>query len=159
MSPTNDNDARLAELARAAKAQAQQVVDKLPLLGPVAWLMMQPGPGRLAFVGDLEWRIMPPLLLDQAKLYLRDGMPLAFVTWAHLSDTVAERYRRPPHHLAPSDWRSGDQPWIVDLFAPFGGAGDVLRDLQSGVLAGKVVHQLGPASDSLAAVIDWPPLG
>lgn len=67
-------------------------------------------------------------------------------------------YRQAPHHLAPSDWRSGDQAWIVDLFTPFGGAGDVLRDLQSGVLAGKVIHQLGPVSDSLATVIDWPPL-
>lgn len=151
----NSADVKLAELARAAKAQAQRVVDKLPLLGPVAWLMMQQGPGRHAFVADLEWRVMPPLVLDQAKLYLRDGMPLAFVTWALLSEAVAERYRQMPHHLAPADWRSGDQPWIVDLFAPFGGAQDVLQDLRDNVFAGKTIRQLGAMTDGQAEVVEW----
>ncbi len=151
----NGADAKLAEMARMAKAQAQRVIDKLPLLGPVTWLMMQQGPGRHAFVADLEWRIMPPLVLDQAKLYLRDGMPLAFVTWALLSEPVVARYRQAPHHLAPADWRSGEQPWIVDLFAPFGGAQDVLKDLH-GTFPGKTIRQLGAMSNEQAEVIEWP---
>ena len=147
-------DARLAELARMAKAQAQRVIEKLPLLGPVTWLMMQQGPGRLAFVADLEWRVMPPLVLDQAKLYMRDGMPLAFVTWALLSDAVAERYRHAPHHLAPADWRSGEQLWIVDLFAPFGGAADVFKDLRSTVFPGKALRQLGAMNGETAEIVE-----
>ena len=150
----NDADAKLAELARTAKAQAQRVLDKLPLLGPVTWLMMQPGPGRHAFIADLEWRVMPPLVIDQAKLYMRDGMPLAFVTWAQLSEPVAARYRQAPHHLAPAEWRSGEQPWIIDLFAPFGGAQDVLKDLHS-TFPGKTIRQLGAANESPAEVIEW----
>ena len=39
---------------------------------------------------------MPPLILAQAKLYTKGEMPTAFVTWAYLSDTVAERFARPP---------------------------------------------------------------
>lgn len=151
--PKNGADAKLVELARVAKAQAQRVLEKLPLLGPATWLMMQ-GPGRLAFVADLEWRVMPPLVLDQAKLYMRDSMPLAFVTWALLSEPVAERYRQAPHHLAPADWRSGEQPWIIDLFAPFGGAQDVLKDLYN-VFPGKTIRQLGAVSNSRAEVVEW----
>ncbi len=85
---------------------------------------------------------MPPLVLDQAKLYLRDNAPIAYVSWAKLSDTVAKRYRAAPHQLAATDWQSGDQVWIVDLLAPFGGAAEVLQDLRDTVLKGQTIHRL-----------------
>lgn len=137
-----------AQFSAQLKAQAQHVVSKLPLLGAVAWLMLQHSTTRHTLVSELEWRVMPPLVLDQAKLYMRDNAPVAYVSWAKLSDKVAQRYSAAPHQLAIGDWQSGDQTWIVDLYAPFGGATEVLQDLRDTVLKGRTIHQLTLNSDA-----------
>lgn len=131
-----------AEFSAQLKVQAQRVMSKLPLLGAVTWLMLQHNSTRHTLVSDQEWRVLPPLVLEQAKLYMRDNAPIAYVSWAKLSDKVAQRYMAAPHQLASGDWQSGDQVWIVDLFAPFGGAAEVLQDLRDTVLKGQVIHQL-----------------
>lgn len=131
-----------AEFSAQLKMQAQRVMSKLPLLGAVTWLMLQHNTTRHTLISEQEWRVLPPLVLDQAKLYLRDNAPIAYVSWAKLSDKVAQRYSAAPHQLAAGDWQSGDQVWIVDLFAPFGGASEVLQDLRDTVLRGKVIHQI-----------------
>lgn len=152
---SNEETGKLAQLARE---KASSVLKKLPLLGPVAWLMMQHGASRYAFVADLEWRVMPALALDQAKLYLQGDAPLAFASWALLSDDAAARYREAPHHLAPSDWKSGDKMWIIDIFAPFGGAENVLSDLRN-LFPANALYQLAPSPEGGVSVLEWPPLG
>jgi cytolysin-activating lysine-acyltransferase len=149
----------LQGMAQAARKGARGVLAKLPLLGPVAWLMMQQPGTRHTLLSELEWRVMPALMLQQAKLYMRDEAPLAYVSWARLSPEAALRYRGAPHQLAAADWKSGDQVWLVDLFTPFGGAMDVLADLRTQVFPGEVIHQLAPASTALADVITWPAQG
>lgn len=145
----------LANLTQMVKTQVHAVAAKIPLLGPVAWLMMQQPATKHTFLSELEWRVVPALVLDQAKLYMRDGMPLAFVSWAKLSDETAMRYRAPPHRLAPPDWKSGEHVWLVDVFTPFGGAAELLKDLRENVFPGQIVHQLGPVSDGLTKVVSW----
>lgn len=146
------------EIAQLAQQQAKSVFKKLPLLGPIAWLMMQKGASRHAFVADLEWRVMPPLVLDQAKLYMKDDAPLAYASWAKLSDAVVERYRQAPFHLAPGDWNSGDKVWIIDLFAPFGDADKVLKDLRENLFPTSTLYQLAPAPEGAVSVLEWPPV-
>jgi cytolysin-activating lysine-acyltransferase len=150
-------NAEMERLADLAREQANKVLTKLPMLGPVAWLMMQQGATRHAFLSELEWRVLPPLVLEQAKLYMKDTMPIAFVSWAKLSADAAERFRQPPHRLGPADWMSGDQVWIVDLVAPFGNAAEVLKDLRENVFPSATLRQLAPVPDGPARVIDWPP--
>lgn len=145
----------LAQVAQAARDNARHALALLPVLGHVTWLMLQQGATRNTLVADLEWRVLPPLLLKQAKLHMRDDAPLAFVSWALLSDEAALRYRGAPHRLAAADWKSGDQVWLVDLFTPFGGAQEVLKDLRQ-QFAGRPIHQLAPADGALAQVITWP---
>ena len=130
------------ELQALLKQQADKVMSKIPLLGAVSWLMMQQGSTRHTLLSELEWRVMPPLMLDQAKLYMKDKMPIAYVSWAYLSEEVAARYQQGPHHLAPSDWKSGNQPWLIDLFAPYGGAADVLQSLKDEQFVGRELHRL-----------------
>ncbi|MCY1292042.1 RTX toxin acyltransferase family protein [compost metagenome] len=96
---------------------------------------------------------MPPLLLDQAKLYMRGEMPTAFATWARLSEAVIERFSRAPFQLSPGDWKSGDKVFLIDLFAPYGGSDDVLKDLKKTVLEGKVIHQLAPTGAHAADIL------
>ena len=145
----------MASLAALAKKQAQKVISKIPLLGPITWLMMQQAGSRHTLISELEWRVLPALMLDQAKLYLKDEAPVAFVSWARLNDAAAQRYKTAPHQLTMNDWASGDQVWLVDVLTPFGGAQDVLKDLREKVFAGQVVHQLIPIPEA-AKVIAWP---
>ena len=144
------------KLAEFAKEQAQRVMKKIPLLGPVTWLMMQQGATRHTLLSELEWRVLPPLVLDQAKLYLRETAPVAYVSWAKLSPAVVERYKMSPHHLSASDWNSGDQVWIIDLFAPFGGAQEVMKELREKMFAGQPLHQLIPDTLGQAKTFTWP---
>lgn len=155
--PLDDATRReMEKVAQLAKEQAQKVLKKIPALGPVVWLMMASATTRHTLLSDLEWRVMPALVLDQAKLYLRDTTPVGFVSWAKLSDAVAQRYRQAPHHLAAADWQSGDQIWLVDVFVPFGGAEGVLKDLRENVFKGRPIHQLLPAEGKPAQVLTWP---
>lgn len=148
----------LAEMAQNAREGARSVLAKLPLVGPVVWLMMQQAATRHTLVSELEWRVLPPLMRQQAKLYMRDEAPLAYASWALLSPEAALRYRSAPHQLALNDWSSGDQVWLFDIFTPFGGAQEVLADLRKQVFPGKVIHQLAPAKADMAEVITWPAL-
>jgi cytolysin-activating lysine-acyltransferase len=149
----------LAEIAQLAKNQAHKVLAKIPLLGPVTWLMMQQSASRHTLLSELEWRVMPALILDQAKLYVKDEAPVAFASWARLSEVVAQRYMGTPHQLALTDWNSGDQIWLIDVFTPFGGAQDVLKDLREKVFEGKAVRQLVPTAPTQAKVLMWPAIG
>ncbi len=154
------NQEELARLTQLAKEHVKQVHRKIPALGAVTWLMLQQGLTRHTLLSELEWRVMPGLVLDQAKLYLKDEAPIAFVSWAKLSEEAAQRYRQAPHHLMPSDWKSGEQVWLVDVFTPYGGAQDLLKDLREKVLPGQVIHQLVPAgAGQEARVLSWPVLG
>ncbi len=99
---------------------------------------------------------MPPLVLDQAKIYMRDGAPVAYVSWARFADNVAQRYITAPHHLMAADWKSGEQYWLIDLVTPFGGAQDVLKDLRESVLHGSELRQLLPDGAGGTRVHVWP---
>ena len=150
----------IARIAALAREHSLKVLRKLPVLGPALWLMMSNQATRHTLLSECEWRLMPPLALDQIKLYLQDEKPVAFATWARISPAVAERYRMPPHHLSPADWHSGDQIWLVDVITPFGGAEEVLKDLRENVFAGQAVHQLLPpmGGGTAGKVHTWKPL-
>lgn len=150
------NEVEMQQLADVAKAQAQAVMAKIPVLGAVAWLMMQQAGARHTLLSEMEWRVMPPLIMEQAKLYMRDGAPIAYVSWAKLSEGAAKRYLEAPHHLMAADWKSGDQVWIIDLMAPFGGAPEVMKELRETVFAGQAVHQMMPDAQGQAKTLTWP---
>ena len=132
------------EAIKAAIDQAKSVLKKLPLLGPIAWLYMNSPQHRNQFIADLEWRVMPALVLDQAKLYMRDEAPVGYASWAFLSAEAEARYRA-TGRLAPGDWKSGSEAWLIDLVAPFGGGGDLIKDVKEKVLVGREVRVRGEA--------------
>ena len=150
------NEQQSRDLATYAKEQAQRVMSKIPLLGAVSWLMMQQSATRHTLLSELEWRVMPALILDQAKLFMRENAPIAYVSWARLSDDVAKRYQQAPHHLCASDWKSGEQIWIVDLCTPFGGLQEVMKDLRESVFAGQEIHQFTLGGDGRVKAMTWP---
>lgn len=163
--PTPQNQPQLAHgsldaseiqvLTALAKKQATAALEKIPLLGAVAWLMLQQSSTRNSLLADLEWRVMPALVLGQAKLYMREQAPLAYVSWAKLSEDVAQRYRQAPHHLAAGDWKCGEQIWLVDILAPFGGAQELLADVRQNVFPGQALYQLAPSESGDANIQCW----
>ena len=157
--PSGLSAEQLDQFAKLAKEQATKVISKVPALGAVSWLMMQQPNTKHMLLSELDWRVMPALTLDQAKLYLRDSFPIAYVSWAKMSPQAAERYKHAPHHVSPSDWKSGDQIWLVDFVTPFGGAKEVLADLREKVFAGQVLNQLVPTEALQAKAVSWPAVG
>ncbi len=151
-------EAETQKFLELAGEQAKRVISKVPLLGAVAWLMMQQSGMRHTLLSELDWRVMPPLMLDQAKLYMKESTPIAYVSWAKLSDAVAQRYCTAPHHLTAADWQSGEQVWIIDFVVPFGGAAEIMNELRKTEFAGKIVHQLVPESAGTTKPMTWPAL-
>ena len=141
-----------------AQGQAHLMFQKLPMLGPVTWLMMQQTHSRHTLLSELEWRVIPALVQDQARLFMREDTPLAYVSWACMDAKTANRYRLPPHQLSFQDWRSGDDIWVIDTIAPFGGLPKIMEELRSVVFMGKAIHQLAPSSTDASRVLTWPAL-
>jgi cytolysin-activating lysine-acyltransferase len=113
---------QLAQLEAAKKELA-----KLPLLGPVTWLFARDAQRRFTFFADLDWRLLPPLVLDQCRLFSKEDLPWAFVTWARVSDAVDQRLRSSSPVIAPHEWHSGPHLWLIDVVAPFGEAEEIAK--------------------------------
>lgn len=124
--------------ASGAVAETQASV-----LGQMVWLLLQSPAHRHVFVSELEWRVLPPLTLGQARIFKKDKEPFAFVTWALASEGVEGRLRAMPGKLTPAEWKSGVRMVIVDVVAPFGGGdacvNEVLKSAVEAARAGKVV--------------------
>ncbi|CCQ73381.1 protein of unknown function [Magnetospira sp. QH-2] len=58
------------------------------VLGQVVLLAMRSTNMRHLFIADLEWTLLPPILLKQFRLYRSNGDVVGFASWA------------------PSEWRS-----------------------------------------------------
>jgi cytolysin-activating lysine-acyltransferase len=119
---------------------AKKELDKLALLGPAFWLFARDPHRRFTFVGDMDWRLMPPLVLDQCKLFAREGLPWAFVTWAFVSNDVHQRFLAHAPVIAPTEWKGGEQVWLVDVVAPFGDGEKVAREALHAIAPGKEGH-------------------
>src|SRR3989442_14455807 len=95
--------------------------DQASLLGQVAWLMMQSPVHRHLFLADLEYRVAPPLLLQQFRLHRRDNVPLSFVSWPLLTEEVEKRFQTGAWRRQHDDLRYRDRFLLDDLGAPHGG--------------------------------------
>jgi len=79
---------------------------------------------------------------------------VAYACWAKVSDEVDARLRDGATKLRPDEWNSGENIWLVDLVAPFGGTEFVINELKEKVFKGQKVMTWQPAPDGevLAAV-------
>lgn len=117
------------------------------VLGDVVWLMTHSANHKHLFIADLEWLVMPPVMLRQFRLVRGKDKPQAFVTWALLNEEAEQRLVAGHTRLKPSDWNSGDRAWIVDLIAPFGGQEAVLKEIKQRLFADKPLKLLQPSKD------------
>jgi cytolysin-activating lysine-acyltransferase len=55
------------------------------MLGEMVWLLSQSPIHRHLSLADLEWLIMPPLLLEQFRVFRGEATPVGLALWAYLT--------------------------------------------------------------------------
>jgi cytolysin-activating lysine-acyltransferase len=95
------------------------------VLGEIAWLMTQSPRHKAIPVGDLEWLLMPAILLRQFRIFYQGEQPVGVALWALADDLVARRIDAGDKRLAAVEWKSGINMRIIDVVAPFGGEAEM----------------------------------
>jgi cytolysin-activating lysine-acyltransferase len=95
------------------------------VLGEITWLMTQSPRHKAIPLGDLEWLLMPAILLRQFRIFYKGEQPVGVALWALADDLVARRIDAGDKRLAAVEWKSGSNMRIVELVAPFGGEAEM----------------------------------
>ncbi len=132
------------DILEEVKKRSQEMLRRLPALGPIIVLYLQSQHRRYQFISDIEWLVFPPLVRDQCKLYMKKEYPVSFVSWAFVNEEVEKRMLANGGKLRDEDWNSGNKICLVDIIAPFGGVEKILKDIQQNVFPEQVVHLLVP---------------
>jgi cytolysin-activating lysine-acyltransferase len=95
------------------------------VLGEITWLMTQSPRHKAVSLGDLEYLVMPAILLRQFRLFYRGEQPVGVALWALADDLVAKRIDAGDNRLTAVEWKSGTNLRIIDIVAPFGGEAEM----------------------------------
>lgn len=89
------------------------------VMGQAVWLMTMSKGYRDLPIRDIENVVSAALLLKQFKLYSKGKQPVAFLTWASVSDEVKDRLDTGKKLQGLSEWRSGENIVVIDCVSPF----------------------------------------
>jgi cytolysin-activating lysine-acyltransferase len=121
-------------------------------LGQAIWVAMHSPTHRHLFLADLEWALIPPVRLRQIRFFGKDGAIDGFATWAMVNEEVEKRLLTGNRRLAPTDWRSGDRAWLIDLIAPTENAAKAaIGEIKARAFADKPFNMLVPSKEGK----DW----
>jgi cytolysin-activating lysine-acyltransferase len=95
------------------------------VLGEITWLMTQSPRHKTIPLGDLEWLLMPAILLRQFRVFYKGEQPVGIALWALADDLVAKRIDAGDNRLSATEWKSGTSLRIIDIVAPFGGEAEM----------------------------------
>ncbi|TAN82313.1 MAG: toxin-activating lysine-acyltransferase [Gallionella sp.] len=123
---------------------AKAALSKLPILGPALWLYARDPMKKFTFIADLDWAILPAVILDQCRLYTRSDIPFAFFTWARVNDAIDQRLRSGVPRIAPHEWQSGPHLWLIDIVTPFGQTDEMIAELAKAQFPGQKFAALQP---------------
>lgn len=91
------------------------------IFGEIVWVMSQSATHKHFAIADLEWLVMPPILLNQYKVFRAGEKPVAVALWAKLSADAESRLKDgmkaggKDFRFAAREWNSGDRLWLVEL--------------------------------------------
>ena len=102
------------------------------MMGEIVWLMTQSPVHKHLSLADLEWALMPAIILGQYKIYREGKKPMAAALWGYLDEKAEERLKA-AGRLAPQDWgnnaqlseedglvrQDGGTLWLIELITPF----------------------------------------
>lgn len=118
------------------------------VMGEAVFLMASSHSHKFLFLADLEWLILPPLMLRQFRLW-RDGpRPVAFATWAFLNEETEGRMLNGVRRLKPEEWNFGDRAWLMDVVAPNAEfAAKMIEEMKQVVFPGRKLMGLRPRAE------------
>lgn len=102
------------------------------VLGEITWLMTQSPRHKSIPLGDLEWLVMPAILLKQFRIFYKGEQPVGVALWALADEIVAKRIDANDRRLSAVEWKSGANMRIVDIVAPFGGEAEMREQIRVG---------------------------
>ena len=88
-------------------------------LGQAVWLMTMDKRYRDLPIREIERIVATPIFLRQFKLYSKGKQPVAFLSWALVSDEMKTRIEAGDTGLELNEWRSGKNVVVVDCVSPF----------------------------------------
>ena len=157
----NVSEGPAAAGAPAAVPAARQPSPVAGILGEAVWLFGRSNAHKHLFISELDWLLVPALQLRQFRIWRHNGQPVGFASWAWLTQEAAARVVESARagrmgRIAPNEWKSGDQLWLIDFLAPFGGGDEMVKELREKIFAGQKIKTLQPAPDgSGPAVTEW----
>jgi cytolysin-activating lysine-acyltransferase len=95
------------------------------VLGEITWLMTQSPRHKAIPLGDLEWLVMPAILLRQFRIFYKGEQPVGVAVWALADEIVAKRIDANDKRLSAVEWKNGTHMRIIDVVAPFGGEAEM----------------------------------
>lgn len=129
---------------------------RIKAVGHAVWLMSRSPLHKHLMITDIEWLVTPPVMLGQFHLWERSGNPHAFASWAYLNEEAQERIvTNGIRRLMPTDWKSGDQLWLIDFVCPFGGADALIEELKTRVLSNQRLKMLQATPGGRRSVVEW----
>jgi cytolysin-activating lysine-acyltransferase len=122
--------------ATGAQAPASAPAEPAPktvsqVLGEITWLMTQSPRHKAIPLGDLEWLVMPAILLKQFRLFYKGEQPVGVALWALADEIVAKRIDAGDRRLTAVEWKGGSHMRIVDVVAPFGGESEMREQVSN----------------------------
>jgi cytolysin-activating lysine-acyltransferase len=125
-------------------------------IGHAVWLMSRSPMHKHLMITDIEWLVTPPIMLSQFRLWQKDGNPIGYASWALLGEEAEERIvTRGIRRLMPTDWKSGENLWLIDFLSPFGGQEEMLKELREKVHPGKKMKMIQAAPGGGTGVVEW----
>ena len=97
-------------------------------LGIASWPMSMSKEHRDLPYSTLDHKILPAVLLKQFKIIEKGNVPIAFVTWASVSDAVKEKLTNTDERLSLAEWRSGKNLIITECISPYAPADKLKAD-------------------------------
>jgi len=115
---------------------------RFQILGEVTFLLSASPLHQKALIGSIGKNIIPPLELNQLRIYKKGSYPVGFVSWAYFSDEIEARFISTPTELEMPDWKSGDNLFFIEFVAPFGHAKSIIKDLTTNIFPDRIAKSL-----------------
>ncbi|MFV0431156.1 MAG: toxin-activating lysine-acyltransferase [Alphaproteobacteria bacterium] len=72
-----------------------------------------------------------PINLNQCRIWLNKetSQPVAFCTWAFLTQETEDKYKQEPYIPEAEEWNAGNLLWFMDFICPFASPIPLFRDM------------------------------
>ena len=147
--------------AGAQAASGLALANRVTAIGHAIWLMSRSPLHKHLMVTDIEWLLLPPIMLNQFHMWQDtsaqgEGRPHGFASWAWFGEEQEERIAaKGIRRLMPTDWKTGEALWLIDFAAPFGGQEKMVEELRLKILPGKRMKMLQAKPEGGTGVVEW----